>query len=128
VRRAIDPGGGGGGGGGGGAVTATAAAVSRRARLVSRRGCSVPANASGFAPHRAPISSRFGFGQVSPTAIWAQLTAGFGSALPAAHGAFSLLAASLSRETLADGHVPYQLCVPPFPPARAQPGRASSWL
>jgi hypothetical protein len=27
---------------------------------MSRRGCSLPANASGFDPHRASISSRFG--------------------------------------------------------------------
>jgi hypothetical protein len=27
---------------------------------MSRRGCSLPANASGFGPHRASISSRFG--------------------------------------------------------------------
>jgi hypothetical protein len=28
--------------------------------LLSRRGCSLPANASGVAPHRASITSRFG--------------------------------------------------------------------
>jgi hypothetical protein len=28
--------------------------------LLSRRGCSLPANASGFDPHRASISIRFG--------------------------------------------------------------------
>jgi hypothetical protein len=27
---------------------------------MSRRGCSLPANASGFDPHRASITSRFG--------------------------------------------------------------------
>jgi hypothetical protein len=27
---------------------------------MSRRGCSLPANASGFEPHRASITSRFG--------------------------------------------------------------------
>jgi hypothetical protein len=34
--------------------------------LMSRRGCSLPANASGFDPHRASVSSRFG--QVSEEA------------------------------------------------------------
>eukprot|EP01047_Picozoa_sp_COSAG01_P021537 COSAG01_NODE_1252_length_11052_cov_503.195380_7_plen_114_part_00 len=33
---------------------------------MSRRGCSLPANASGFDPHRALISSRFGQVLASP--------------------------------------------------------------
>jgi hypothetical protein len=34
--------------------------VSLNDYLMSRRGCSLPANASGFDPHRASIISRFG--------------------------------------------------------------------
>eukprot|EP01047_Picozoa_sp_COSAG01_P049927 COSAG01_NODE_4995_length_4559_cov_6.424439_2_plen_108_part_00 len=37
------------------------------AYLMTRRGCSLPANASGFDPHRASITSRFGQG-APPTA------------------------------------------------------------
>eukprot|EP01047_Picozoa_sp_COSAG01_P032578 COSAG01_NODE_2361_length_7832_cov_12.919447_3_plen_88_part_00 len=37
---------------------------------MSRRGCSLPANASGFEPHRASISSRFG--QVTQAAAQAR--------------------------------------------------------
>jgi hypothetical protein len=40
---------------------------------MGRRGCSLPANASGFDPHRASISSRFG--QVSVAALRSSINA-----------------------------------------------------
>eukprot|EP01048_Picozoa_sp_COSAG05_P017619 COSAG05_NODE_2435_length_3067_cov_14.528976_2_plen_446_part_00 len=46
---------------------------------------------------------------VAPAHIWTQIERGFGASLPAAYGAFMLLAASLSKETLEEGTVPYSL-------------------
>ena len=46
---------------------------------------------------------------IQPGRVWQQLEDAFGSTLPAAMGAMAMLAASLSKETLADGDVPYQL-------------------
>lgn len=56
---------------------------------------------------RDPASNRV----IHPGPVWDHLLRAFGPVLPAVHGAMALLAASLSKETLADGTVPYTLCV-----------------
>ena len=56
---------------------------------------------------RDPASNRI----IHPGPVWDHLLRAFGPVLPAVHGAMALLAASLSKETLADGTVPYTLCV-----------------
>ena len=54
---------------------------------------------------RDPASGRV----IHPGPVWEHLQRAFGAVLPAVHGAMTLLAAALTKETLADGTVPYTL-------------------
>ena len=58
---------------------------------------------------------------VAPAVVWAAIEKGFGAHLPAAFGAFTLLAAAVGQEALAEGLVPYSLYEqfrPKVPPGR----------
>jgi hypothetical protein len=88
------------------------------ARVVSRRGCSFPANASGCDPHRASISSRFGQVDVA--------CGSYSTVVVGVDGRLSMSGRACASQTLgADRGTPYFVHVPVAGGALASPSAAS---